>query len=654
MSRPTHHRSEAHHPVESIESPTRTRIVVPVVHGIGTASRSRWAKKSVEPLAKAFIKSTTREWSRKPCSAVDCHNSDDYTNHVHLTTESDTVEAELRAVYWSDAIPIPGWLKATKWTAKTATVILLTHIVAAFLRVVDSSAKPTKYGESSIHLGFRELLFWFFRFTALSLISIPVIVLSTLVSIGMAFLPQKRKKHLLDAMAWTADPESRIAIRENVTQQVFERQFEHLVLVGHSQGGAILSDVVNSWKSTPVPVLMTLGSGQVILMVAHKVRNRKETVGAFVFAGLAISYGICALLGIFPMLSLAINFIGFVLTSGMTISYATWVTANDLSQGAVMMAQYIEAQAGVAPAYLASAITFSFTPIVVIVVVFGGAFCVAGLIFRRQISDVIVAVNDSRLNAAGMDISARQDYVSSPMSVMGNPVRFLRIPMRGLFPFDHTSYFRHNQLALRPIVESVEDKLSSDNSVTERAELRDGEVSEYAARLNGVGWTIALVAAVLAFSIAVFGFPGGRVTIFLVSLSAFAATILLYIFSTWVLLNRSAQLPLWHLSDAWRSRLNSRNRLTGAVMLMVGVFTLGIQDPHAPYMAVLAVAFIASAIMNFAGRVLAAPIGAITLIAFGAAWFSTASILGLVVGVILIVGAVFLVVNSIKRELRTV
>ena len=641
--------------VESTLDSERKRILVPVVHGIGTPSRSKWAKKSVTPLAEAFIRSKTKKWTRRPCSVVGCPEVDDIDSHTHLTAQDDSVEAELRAVYWSDAVPAPGWFKAMKWTAKTATAILLTHIVAACLKVVGTTSRQAgksdaKHKHAEKDLGFRAMFLWFARFTALSLISVPVIVIATLSSIVMTFFPREKKKHLLDPMAWTADAGSRKDVIDTVISQIRDHRAEHLVLVGHSQGGAILSDVVNNWRSTPKPNLITLGSGQVILSVAHEVGDRKKAIGAILFTVLAVLYGIFALICILPMISLLINCIGFVVTSGMSFAYAAWVTANDLSRGLAMMLQNTEAQTSFLQGLLSSVISYPLAPLAVGVIFFGIAFMGASVCYKREIEEVIDSIKESRLTAEGVDISARQDYVSSPMSVMGNPERVQRIPMRGLFPFDHTSYFMHDHLALRRIVETVEGYISGGDSVPESRERQDGEVNEYSARLHGIGWTIALVAAVLSFSIAVFGAPADSLMLLLVSILAFVVIVSLFIFSTWVLLRRSARLPLWHLSDAWAARIRSRSRKTGVVILLVGIFTLGIQDPHAPYMAVLSVALIASAVLNFTGRTLAAPAGAISLIALGVAWLGTASIFGSIVGALLLAGALLVVIAGIRRE----
>lgn len=600
------------------------------------------------------MRSPTSQWTRKACSEVGCQNSDNAEDHTHLIAENAAVEAELRSVYWSDAVSVPRWFEAVKWTAKTSTVILLTHIVAACLKAVDSSSQQVKNG--SIHTAtgtyqnLREMLFWFMRFTMLSLISIPLIALATLASIGMAFLPRNRKKHLLDAMAWTADPASRDNIKASVIRQIRGTQADRLVLVGHSQGGAILSDIVKDWKSGPVPTLITLGSGQVVLKIAHQIDSGKKTIGAFVYSALAISYGIVALFFILPLLSQLMRFIGFLVMSGMVFSFDLWVTANDLTRGLRMMVQHLQAQASVIPTFLGPALGYPLALMVVVVTIFGILFVVANLVFKKQVNDIIGALKEGQLSVDGADITARQDYVSSPMSVMGNPGRVRRIPMRGIFPFDHTSYFIHNQLALRPIVESVEDSPESGTSSATLESRRNDEVREYSTRLHGAGWTIALVAGVLSSSVGLFSSTENLLAVVLILLAMLAATVLLFVFATWLVLRRSSRLPLWHLSDAWKARVASRDAWTGGVMLMVGIFTLGVQDPKAPYMALIAVAFIASAIMSFSGRAMAAPIGTFAFIVFGISWCSTASALGLFVATIMFVAGGVVMASSIRRE----
>lgn len=644
---------KSQNPDEPIRKMPRKRLLIPIVHGIGTASRSRWFEKSVKPLAESFTRSLTMSWTQETCDSIGCRNRQDGENHTHLTTDNGTVEAELRAVYWSDAVSIPRWFQSVKWSAKTAVVILLTHIVAACLKAIcPTSEQANGKSPKEITAGgpnFKELLAWFVRFTALSLVSVPIIVLTILGAIVMAPLPRKRKKHLLDAMAWTAAPESRKAIRENVIEQIRADNHEHTILIGHSQGGAILSDIVNEWTEKSSPILMTLGSGQVILSTARLVDTRKKVVGAIVYISLLVLYGIAAIAVILPLVSVLLNFLGIIAGSGIALASVVWAIANDLELGFLLLGQFADSQMGLLPALTRSVLSIPIAPVAVVAVMFGALLLLAGAVFRKQINEIIVAMKDSQVKAAGVDISAHQDYVSSPMSVMGNPKRFLRIPMRGIFPLDHTSYFQSRHLALRPIVEAAEELVESKYPESKPgARLNDGRC-EYSARLHAIGWAIALAGVILTFLTSSSIRPESFVLVVGVLVFGVAVAILLYVLATWLLLRDSSARSLGHLTEDWKSRNRSRSRSTGIVLLVVGLFAFGIQDANSPHISVLAVAFVASAVMTFSGKVLAAPLGSIVFLAFGIAWLHTWSAVGIVVGVAMIFAAFIVVVRAIRR-----
>ncbi|WP_307096199.1 hypothetical protein [Arthrobacter sp. V1I9] len=273
----------------------------------------------------------------------------------------------------------------------------------------------------------------------------------------VALMVSGKVKLASDALAWCSDETFRETVIKDCERRVARANADATILVGHSQGGSILTEMVrNQTKPRKNQSLITLGSGQAILATLYEARSHPmliwlTAIGAaltmfLLFFGLLLAPSQLALRGLIWMgtavSAVVQNLWAWPLadafrvdTTYRALADQTRLFADDNFRGAIVSLtepQLIPPIEILLPIALYNGLLYLL--IVLVVVPTGRA------IMER-----------TRANVEGRDLSANRDLVSKPLEVMGLPTRVVRIEQTGRLMLDHTSYLQ-NRVSVMPVI----------------------------------------------------------------------------------------------------------------------------------------------------------------------------------------------------------
>lgn len=458
----------------------KIRIVhVPVVHGIGVTSMEEWARESVALLVD-YLKLTGKYgWEVQGCESGYC-TLESTTGHRHLISPAfPGVRVDVEPVFWSDLVEPRNFLVMMWWAFHSTIQVFIVHFASAIFHagtLMDRSARQNP-------LGLRTRWRLYLRVLALGVLGLPAAVIAALL-----MLSPKMRRRSRDALAWTTDSSLRTRIQEFVGSRIRWEESHSQVLVGHSQGGSILTTLAASQKHPSRISLMTLGNGQGLLATLNAIPRRHR----FLIILLQVIQAAYLLENMMSMTSLVRSFLLLVATtwhSLTSIGAAVWFAGITLETAPILLVPALQETSE----YLQTLPETAGTSIAWIVLSMPSLVVITLLVrtFHKQLhrtGETVVAA--CRPNVRGLDLSAEHDYVSSLMSILGAPTRFRKIPQAGSFPMDHLTYFRNGQFALAPIVHAIEEHASGRYDIT-WPETDSNAAKAHKDNLRTRGWKLA-------------------------------------------------------------------------------------------------------------------------------------------------------------------
>lgn len=436
---------------------------VPIVHGIGVSSHDDWAMRSVAETCTWWGRLTGGRWFAQPCT---CETGSTYgPGHVHMRERDRNHEAVLDPVSWHDLRPqdVPWW-RVVWWVVQNVGVLCMVHVLANLYQVMTGTladgVTPGRWLVSTL-----RAMVW------MAVFSVAVVPLA--VVLASACLVPKVRSLAVDALAWTSDEASRDALLERVRHRVRTCGADDVVLVGHSQGGALVTEVGRAGVGTKRLTVITLGSGQALLATINTARGQGHWRTVVVLLGMA-AYVIGMWLVTAPLLAGSIVFGTSLLAGAYWLGMATWSLALDpvLSLSSTEAALRMSFSAldtallpGREPAWVWSAGLIGLLGALVA--------WVSWRLLREWVGRVVSAC---RPDLPGWDAVALADPVAAPLRVLAEPRR-LRSIRQSASLTDHVMYFANAVEVQRPLTEAVAaaahgSKLTS-AEVKEEA-LRDG------------------------------------------------------------------------------------------------------------------------------------------------------------------------------------
>ncbi|MFT4260255.1 alpha/beta fold hydrolase [Microbacterium sp.] len=420
------------------------KVYVPVLHGIGTTDHSKFATRSVARIAAHLDASS--QWHVNECP----ENCDGYSRGHQHVTHSSRAEAILDPVSWFDLIETPRRRDAVRWLAKTLFVLCCVHLLVNGQAVLDVFSRS---GFPGIREGFRHpvstvrsLMLGVWRvlramlwILALGLGSIAV----SLPALALVVTCPPALRLVSDALGWTTNDTSREAVLQRVSIQVNRPRVDHVVLIGHSQGGAIAAEVVRR-RPKRTTTLITVGSGLAVLAAVRT--GRAVSARAVVGIVIAIlSYVAVAGFALFQFALEALRLAAFMLLEAVHWGTAVWTAAISPKVSIAHATESMHLSISAAAHVLAFTPDLGWllvTPVLAIPIVW---------LYARAIrTSAGRVVKECQIDVSGVDLCATFDPVSFPLASFGGSARVRRITQSSSLT-DHSRYFSNRSEVLTEI-----------------------------------------------------------------------------------------------------------------------------------------------------------------------------------------------------------
>jgi hypothetical protein len=230
---------------------------------------------------------------------------------------------------------------------------------------------------------------------------------------------------------------------------------DHLILVGHSQGGSVIKEIAERTRLPQRPVVVTVGSGHALLATLRILKGRR-----FFFPSLFVALWTVYLVSIcLVMLAMAVPFValaGSLFLGLIKVGAATWeasfLTIDEIQGTSERVTLKVQQDAleFIGRSYAA-------VPLALLIVPLG---VVAAIATRRWIRSAVPRVVEAiRCDAEGLDLCSDRDVVSSMLATVGGSERLRVFPQSGTLLHDHFSYFRNPVSVLPAILRVVEAKV---------------------------------------------------------------------------------------------------------------------------------------------------------------------------------------------------
>jgi hypothetical protein len=308
-----------------------------------------------------------------------------------------------------------------------------------------------------------------------------------------------------DALVWCSDDNFRNWVVAQCTARIEVAEADHCVLIGHSQGGSILTEWTREADlERNSATLLTFGSGQGLLATLHEALRGWRVLQSF-FATLAVLLFVAATIFLARTFAVSTPSVVPMLRTARTLLQASWLgnlVRDDYLSSAAEASAEMARSSNIAvlelltgdsepPAeFLFAGFVFS----VVTILLFAAVLTVIGPLARP-------ILDRCATGADGMDISATHDPISKPLHVLGGEGRLRRLPQTGSMALDHVRY-ASNRIAVWPAIEAtVRDALQRKRFDNESRATWDrahfAELYEHQAEL-GTLRNLRVIAAILA------------------------------------------------------------------------------------------------------------------------------------------------------------
>lgn len=418
------------------------RIYVPVLHGIGARDHDRFASKSVSRIA-TYIRDAASGWEETTCPGT----CDYASGHRHLLHVSGA-QAVIDPISWFSVLTRPRRRDTARWFARSIFLLCCVHLL-----VNGWSIWRAFSGDTSLSAAFRHpireisaflLATWRVIRAMMWMLVISVLaVLALLIATPLIFLIPHAHRLAGDALGWTSSDNMRESVLSHVTARVNRADSDHVLLIGHSQGGAIAAAAAQR-RPRGRTSLITLGSG---IAALDPIRlGREISTPSVVGMTLAVAAYIgAALLLLQPLLAAGFTAFGTFMLETASVGAAFWaigfapnVSLNYLEAATQLTAHSVAVTIGAQPRFEWMFVAFLLTiPIVVIYIR-----------TLRPVAERVIA--GCQITLPGADLCATFDPVSFPLLALGPPERVLRVTQSASLA-DHVRYFSNRTEVLHTI-----------------------------------------------------------------------------------------------------------------------------------------------------------------------------------------------------------
>ena len=435
-----------------------TSTYVALVHGIGEKTAEDWARKSLLPLVSWWTNTVGQRATLVGCGH-DC-SCKGVTQHKHVLLRGGTgdVRVDVASIYWADVAHRPRWVRTAALAFEATLLVGLVDLSAAAIRLVRAPSLLRPPGTLGSEV---EMARWLWGVFVLLARAFVMPFLAPL-AFTLALLVPSWNRRLGDAFAWATDYQgSRSAIAQKLRGQIAPHlPAGPVVLVGHSQGGAIIASLECEFRARGGDVTtVTLGTGQALLAALAQSRRGWPlwrsavlwppiVICAFGLAVFIVALASSLLVAPFVALSVMIADFG---GSIWQIDKPPYTTVLPIDLRSFPHAPWWEKGTGAFEALRRAA---DLLPL-------GAAFAVLGGI-TAALAAAMIGIRARELKTAtqsdanGIDIIATHDPVSAAMLELGEGPRLKHVDQTTSLVRDHMSYFQNGCSSLPLVVGAIE------------------------------------------------------------------------------------------------------------------------------------------------------------------------------------------------------
>lgn len=581
------------------------KVYVLYVHGIGVDHEDAYVGRTVPVLTRALSDPHGEPWEATWCPSRCPHRGAVGHQHMSSVRGSTRVNLVIDALYWRDRVPRVSRFKVAWWMLRATLALSLLYLIMPFGRAQAVLVRAEGWSKSrkalvgvAVYLLLMVLVPVLGIWIAMLVLRSMLILLAGLVAI-VALILSGKVRLASDALAWCSDETFRETVIKECEQRVEGAGADATVLIGHSQGGSILTEMTRNQARPPKnQSLITLGSGQAILATLYEARSHPALTWmnavAAVLGLILVVFGL-----LLAPVQVALRGLAELITMASTVVQHIWVWPladaskvdriyRTLSDRARLSANENFRQA------FGTLTHPQHPPPMEVLLPFGlFSFMLLLVIPRVLIPTGRAIMERTRSSAEGLDLGASRDVVSRPLQVIGHPDRVVRIGQTGRLTLDHTSYLQNSVSVMPVIVQQIDEfarrrptvplKLSTDMCDADHEHRRQLSV------LRPFQWFFGISLALQVFSLPLIGaglipYEGSSLLVStLLAFVCFAVTLWLSrVYALHLLSRNSALGPVSQkafLADSARARRDRKSWSRALVLLVFAIPQAGTLIP---------------------------------------------------------------------------
>lgn len=456
-----------------------------LVHGIGASTPERWASQSVQAMVDWWIGAHRAVTARALACPLGCGLAPGH-RHLMLAKAGSTAYVDLEPLFWAHCVARPSARRCATLVLRAGLLIGLVDLLAAGMRTFEQ----LEGGFSSN----RAMAQTVWRLFALFGRAVAIPPLTLLLALAVLVVPRLRAT-IGDALAWSTDASSHARVTQEVIGKLRRSAGRSVVLIGHSQGGAILAQLEPHLRAPGRDLrLVTLGTGHGLLSAVEQVLPDWAAWRSIVTWTALLAYASLAIAAVGSVTLTLLSPLRPVLAAPLRIGAGAWLTHSvpaSLTEPLLRQGSQIFS---VAQNQLAH--PFVLPPFLIPVEILGSI--VALLILALCVGRAGSLQEAVDTEARGVDIVATHDLVAGSMLQLGPAERLRRVSQCGSLLLDHITYFRNGCAVLPVLAAQVEATAGLHDDLADPD--GDAPMAQYHhAGLVLRGWTRPLLIATVAF-----------------------------------------------------------------------------------------------------------------------------------------------------------
>jgi hypothetical protein len=417
-----------------------TTLVI-LIHGIGAASHETWVRQSVDALGD-WWQGAGRDVVAESVGCPDGCQLGAGHRHLWLRAEGRRHRVDLEGLFWGDCVTRPGRARCASLVLQAGLLIGLVDALAAWLTAFEGLADHK--GELELARSLWQLVATFVRSAFVPLLTLVIVV--------VVLMRSRVRATIGDALAWSTDSRSRQRVLNELGDRLRAIDGARVVLIGHSQGGSIATELEPGLRSEGREVrVVTLGSGHALLTAMHGLLPRWSFVKSVISWIAVFSFCVLTVASLVAVTAPDLHALGTLAAAPLRLGGYLWFAAH---LPRLQIGQLLREGGQAAAVKEVIKPTFHLPSIMIPAEIASTA--VALLLATIGIEPARRLSAATRADTPGVDIVATHDPVAAAMLQLASERRRRRVSQCGSLLLDHTSYLQNDCVVLPLLADQIE------------------------------------------------------------------------------------------------------------------------------------------------------------------------------------------------------